>query len=242
MGLRIKNWARFQHFKDRRPPWIKLHREMLDQRDINVISDCSFRVIIGLWLLASEDEAMSGNLPPIEDIAFRLRIDIPKLIKSLRELSEFLEGDDIKAISRRYQIDDPETETETETETEKTGSVRTAVDGLDVTSWTRWVDYRKKIRKPIKAASVVAAQKKLAAFGDDQAAVVDQSIAAGWQGLFAMQQVGERNAKNQQIDGRSRAKRHSDKLDEIARASIERERAESASGSLDFSDFQEVPG
>ena len=34
--MRIKNWAQFQHFKDRSPPWIKLHREFLDDYDINM--------------------------------------------------------------------------------------------------------------------------------------------------------------------------------------------------------------
>jgi hypothetical protein len=28
--LRVKNWSEFQHYKDRNPPWIKLHRTLLD--------------------------------------------------------------------------------------------------------------------------------------------------------------------------------------------------------------------
>jgi len=74
MGYKIRNYKRFQHFKDRRPPWIKLHREILEQRDISLISDRSFRVLINLWLLASEDVEKEGNLPPVEDMAFRLRM------------------------------------------------------------------------------------------------------------------------------------------------------------------------
>ena len=31
--LRIANWAKFQHYRDRRPPWIKLHVEVLDEYD-----------------------------------------------------------------------------------------------------------------------------------------------------------------------------------------------------------------
>ncbi len=58
-------------------------------------------------------------------------------------------------------------------------------DGLDPEAWERWVDYRKQIRKPLKPASIPAAQKSLAAFGSDQATVVEQSIANGWQGIFA---------------------------------------------------------
>lgn len=120
MIMKIKNWKTFQHFKDRRPPWIKLHREMLDQRDINMISDRSFRLLINLWLLASEDKAMDGNLPEIEDIAFRLRIKEEEIIVSLHELTPWVEQDDIIVISGQYQVVPPETETEEyKKETEK---------------------------------------------------------------------------------------------------------------------------
>jgi hypothetical protein len=116
--VRIKNWHEFQHFKDRRPPWIKLHRDILEKRDINMISDCSFRVLVGCWLLASEDKDMQGVLPDVEEIAFRMRMPKDKIEKSLRELKPFIEQDDISLISNRYQLDYPETETETETKTE----------------------------------------------------------------------------------------------------------------------------
>lgn len=99
--LRIKNWAEFQHFKDRNPPWIKLHKNVLERRDISAISDQSFRVLIGLWLLASEDKNKQGNLPDIWDICFRLRMEEGKVIKALSELDSFV-------ISSGYQRDAPE--------------------------------------------------------------------------------------------------------------------------------------
>jgi len=58
--------------------------------------------------------------------------------------------------------------------------------GLDLPSWQKWMEYRKSIKKPIKQFSVTAAQRKLAGFGDLQSAVVEQSIANGWQGLFPL--------------------------------------------------------
>jgi hypothetical protein len=119
MSIKIKNWHEFQHFKDRCPPWIKLHRSILEQRDISVISDCSFRVLVMLWLLASEDKDKSGTLPSIDDISFRTRIPKYIIIKSLEELKPFLILDDITVISERYQSDAPETETETEKKREK---------------------------------------------------------------------------------------------------------------------------
>jgi DNA-binding transcriptional MocR family regulator len=57
---------------------------------------------------------------------------------------------------------------------------------LNVEAWHRWEQYRKQVRKPIQPASKLAAQRKLAAFGTDQAAVVEQSIADGYQGLFPL--------------------------------------------------------
>lgn len=63
------------------------------------------------------------------------------------------------------------------------------VAGLDLVSWDRWVKYRSEIGKPVKPASVHAARLALAEFGTNQAAVVDRSIANGWQGLFPLSTV-----------------------------------------------------
>ena len=58
--------------------------------------------------------------------------------------------------------------------------------GLDLKVWETWFDYRQQIHKPIKQVSLLAAQRELAGFGCDQRAVVEQSIANGYQGLFAL--------------------------------------------------------
>ena len=63
---------------------------------------------------------------------------------------------------------------------------------LDEASWERWVAFRKAIRKPIKPISEQAMKIKLARFGDDQSAVVDQSIANQWQGLFEIKKSAPR--------------------------------------------------
>jgi hypothetical protein len=117
--MKIKNWEEFQHFKDRTPPWIKLYRYLLDDPEWHKLSGDDAKVLTMLWLVASEDKAMQGNLPNAETLAFRLRIAESKLNQSLNKLKHWVILDDIKAISRFYQDDAPETETETETETEK---------------------------------------------------------------------------------------------------------------------------
>lgn len=64
-----------------------------------------------------------------------------------------------------------------------------ATPGLDLQAWDRWLEYRKAKRKPIGPESAEAAAKALAGYGRNQAAVVEQSISNGWQGLFALKDV-----------------------------------------------------
>jgi len=129
--MKIHNWQKFQHFKNRRPPWIKVYRDILDRRDINLISDRSFRVLISLWLLASEDKSGEGKLPEISEIAFRLRMEEKSIIQSIQELGSFIEHDDDTMISTRYQDGPPETETETEKERETELNAPTEVVAQD---------------------------------------------------------------------------------------------------------------
>lgn len=56
--------------------------------------------------------------------------------------------------------------------------------GLNLQAWDRWEAYKRAIRKPIKPASLLAAQRKLAGYGSDQGAVVEYSIAQGYTGLW----------------------------------------------------------
>lgn len=90
-------------------------------------------------------------------------------------------------------------------------------EGLNKSAWELFLNYRKKIGKPYKKVSLPSAQKKLAAFGCLQMDVVEQSIANGWTGIFPLK-TGGKNGTHKEP---SRAKRFSDKLDDIARRDIE---------------------
>ena len=116
MSLRIKNWSKFQHFKDRKPPWIKLYRDILDDLDWHDLDPLAAKCLVMIWVIASEDD---GRIPDIRKLAFRLRVPENQMKSIVSKLSHWLEQDDINMISERYQDDLPETETETETELEK---------------------------------------------------------------------------------------------------------------------------
>jgi len=112
---KIKNWSKFQHFKDRKPPWVKLYRELLDDIEWHLLEPKAAKVLTTLWLIASEYD---GNLPDNKTLAFRLRLSEKETKDAVSKLGHWLIQDDINTISDRYQDDSLETERETETEKE----------------------------------------------------------------------------------------------------------------------------
>ena len=84
MILKPKNWEKFQHYKDRSPPWIKLHRELLIDRDYMMLPIASKALAPLLWLLASESK--DGAFDASDDeLIFRLHVTA-KDLQGLRPL------------------------------------------------------------------------------------------------------------------------------------------------------------
>ena len=128
MPTRVKNWEKFQHFKDRKPPWIKLYRDILDDKEWHKLDPVAAKALVMIWLLASEND---GQLPDVETLAFRLRKSDSEVESIVSKLSHWLEHGDINAISTRYQPDTDRDITpiplarsqETEGEKEKEGDI-----------------------------------------------------------------------------------------------------------------------
>lgn len=58
--LEIKNWKTFQHYGQRNPPWIKLHRAILDDYAFCSLPDVSKGHLMLIWLYASQN---NGTVP-----------------------------------------------------------------------------------------------------------------------------------------------------------------------------------
>lgn len=58
--LRVKNWERFQHYKDRDPLWIKVYVDLLSNYEFANLPDAAKGQLVGIWLLASKTE---GAIP-----------------------------------------------------------------------------------------------------------------------------------------------------------------------------------
>ena len=182
--MRIKNWTKFQHFKDRRPPWVKLYRDILDDIEWHELDPIAAKVLVMLWLIASEDE---GRIPDTKTLAFRLRLTEIKTKEIVSKLSHWLEQDDINVISEGYQLDLPERETETEIETkkEKNATAVACPPDVDQQIWDDWKQLRKAKKAPVTETVVNSARKEAAkanmAFSD----FLSVWCARGSQGLQA---------------------------------------------------------
>ena len=58
----IPRWGEYQHYKDRRPPWIKLHNALLEDYEFQQLPDITKAHLQGLWLLASRLQGASDAL------------------------------------------------------------------------------------------------------------------------------------------------------------------------------------
>jgi len=133
----IKNWEKFQHYKYRKPPWIKLYRDLLDKKEWRNLSHLAGRLLIELWLLACEnnDAKVNGDS---SWLAWRLRYAsnvISEIDKALKELEDqdFIDIES-KPLARRKRDAIPETEAKAETKKETDIATKLSVSLINLTS------------------------------------------------------------------------------------------------------------
>lgn len=118
MIIAPRNWQEFQHYKDRAPPWIKLHKKLLDDYEFQCLPVASRALAPMLWLIASEDENGRIDAGP-EKLAFRLRLKLAEVDAALQPLvsSGFfvvVERDASAMLAEHKRDAMPETEREAE--------------------------------------------------------------------------------------------------------------------------------
>ena len=153
MLLQPKNWAVFQHYKDRCPPWIKLHRDLLNDRTFMRLPIASKAIAPMLWLLASEskDGVFDGSL---DELVFRLHITEKEYQAGVKPL---IDNDFFNVVSgvlaECKQVAIPETERETETESKKEKKTLGKRLASDFSFPKEWEDFCQQTRpelSPVK--------------------------------------------------------------------------------------------
>src|SRR5271157_1350116 len=82
--LQVRDWAKFQHYSKRSPPWIKLHNTVLENPEFAALPDPGKAHLMLIWLLASR----TGNRVPDDPefvgnrINARNKVDLEILISS----------------------------------------------------------------------------------------------------------------------------------------------------------------
>jgi hypothetical protein len=211
--IKPKNWATFQHYKNRRPPWIKLHHILLDDYKFQCLPDASRALAPCLWLLASESADGEIELN-YGEIGFRVHKSpawVKGAVKPLIDIGLFDSASTVLAECKQVAI--LETETETETETEKRHKPSTGVEAvlklppyISQNLWNDFVEMRTRCRsKPTRRASEILLRKLegLRAEGEDITAVLEQSIANSWKGVFPVHKNngnGRREGPHEQLE------------------------------------------
>lgn len=112
--IRVPNLKKWQHYKDRNPPWIKLHRDLLNNYDFSRLSDASKLHLIMIWILASQ---MDNLLPADPDwLAKRMNANSKVDLRSLIE-SGFVQYA-INPLAECGQVDQGEREAKSKSEAE----------------------------------------------------------------------------------------------------------------------------
>lgn len=186
----IKNWSSYQSFKDRKPSWIRLHVDIIDNYEFQHLTESSQALLPQLWALASEDaDPKSGKLPPADKISFRLRKDKKKIQACLDELesSSFIKKLQIcnDSVTDLLNSVTPEKRRDRE-ETEKTGEIPEWVPLVELEAFRKM---RKASKKPMTAHGeklILADLLKLKEQGHDPKLVLEASIKNNWQGVFPL--------------------------------------------------------
>jgi hypothetical protein len=199
MLLQPKNWAVFQHYKDRCPPWIKLHRDLLTDRSYMSLPIASKAIAPMLWLLASEskDGVFDGSL---DELVFRLHITPKEYqdgVKPLIDNDFFILVSGVLAERKQDAIPETETERETETETERetetetereTKKKATSVappDGVSDSVWQEFKSLRKAKKAPITQRAIDSISSEAKQIGWSLEKALEECVVRGWQAFKA---------------------------------------------------------
>ncbi len=124
---RIKNWNKFQHYKDRKPPWIKLHMSLLYDQHYLGMNPKAQLVLIHCWMAAADSWNPSKEVEPLlpaESFQIRSRVVLRGklylqeivnagfLIPVSNDYNNLIDADASESVAKPYQSATPETEIE----------------------------------------------------------------------------------------------------------------------------------
>ena len=177
--ISIKNWEKFQHYKNRNPPWIKLHRDLLRDYDFSCLQDASKLHLMLLWLLASQLDNKIPNDPVWiqKQVGLKTKLNLKDLLN--KGFISFDSG--VLAECKQDAI------VETEAYKEETEKEKTIVEQKQLDRISEIIEYLnektgKKYQTRARASKThISARIKEGYSFDDFRAAIDNQVAA-WTG------------------------------------------------------------
>ena len=250
--IKIPDWSSLQSYKDRRPPWIRLHRKLLDNYKFHSMSADSRAMLPMLWLIAAEHKDPTAGIVEAEpdEIAFRLRLCNETVTKSLQEMhnagfviytSSTGSTDTTcyetvtKPLRNRNETVTTETETETEAETEAETEkpLSSKPDGTVQDIFSHWQTTTNHLRSKLDAKRTkrIKAALKLGYSVDDLKLAIDGNHRSDWhQG---------KNDRSQVYDSIDLIFRDADKIDHFIELSQTQTNDEKITAAFE-TDFEEL--
>ena len=184
MKLIPKNWDNFQHYKHRSPPWIKLHKNLLDDMQYQRLPVASKALAPMLWLLASESNDGAITMSP-EEIAFRLRMsekDVISAIKPLIDNCFFIE--DSNMLANRLQDATTEKSRVEKSRVREEKEIDTP-DGVSPLVFEDFKKLRKSLKAPLTQTALTGIANEAKKANISLESALEMCCARGWRGFKA---------------------------------------------------------
>ena len=184
MKYQIKNWQNFQHYKDRAPPWIKLHNSLLTSEVWVMGNDATRTLCIACMLLASRNESLDGvfNGDP-EYVKRYAYLNSKPDFKPLIDYGFIEVLQDDRAVLATCNTEERRGETEKSREETEKSEAFALPDWINKTHWDIWMKARKKMNSQQKTMQVEKLSKWRSE-GLDFSGALANAAANGTQGLF----------------------------------------------------------
>ena len=180
--LTVKNWDQYQHYKERDPPWIKLHRNLLNDYEFACLQDASKLHLMLIWLLASQS---NGRIPnDASYIQSKISTSTKPNINLLIEKG-FLIASNMLADCKQSAM--PETEAETEyIRAKKTRASINRSPEVSEKVWNDFMAIRKAKRAPLTETALKGIKREADKAGMALEAALSMACERGWQGFKAI--------------------------------------------------------
>ena len=189
MKLIPKNWESFQHYKDRSPTWIKLHKHLLDDMAFQRLPVGARALAPMLWLLASESVQGIFN-GSTEELAFRLRQNEKEISVALEALIKsgffLLYQDASNPLADCYTTSDVVAQLGSPEKRREEKEIDTDLpEGVSMSVWQDFKKHRKAKKSPITDTAMQAIQREADKAGWTLETALSETCARGWTGFKA---------------------------------------------------------